>query len=152
MANGFRYQRLLDVKDILLQQEAVALREMRENRAAQKQLLEGIQQQKSEHLSAGYGPEIKRGEVVLPLHLQTQVWYTQQLNENMQKQIHELQSAAEQAEHQRQAVEEATVEKKSLELLKEKQLEQERLTVAREEQKVFDEIASRRFIMSSRVE
>ncbi len=150
MANAFRYQRLLDVKDIMLQQEAVTLRAMRENRVAQQQLLNGIQQQKSEHLAAGYGPEIEHGEVVIPLHLQTQVWYTQQLNENLQSQIHELQTAMAEVEHQRQTVEQATAAKKSLELLKERDLERARLTAARAEQKIYDEIAARRYIMSSR--
>lgn len=152
MTDVFRYQRLLDVKEILLRQEAIELRTMQENQVTQDKLLVGIREQKSEHLAAGYGPEIEHGAIVLPLHLQTQVWYTQQLNENMQRQIHKLQKAGAKVEHQRQAVERATVEKKSLELLKKTHLEQVRLATARADQKEFDDIAARRFIMASRVE
>ncbi len=152
MAEGFRYQRLLNVKEILLQQKAVALRELRENREVQEQVLVGIHDIKTKHLEDGYGAEILQGEIIAPFHLQTQVWYTQQLNDHMQRQAHELQKVMANVEDQRQAVEQSTVEKKSLELLKEKHLERDRLIDARAEQKVFDDMASRRFIMASREE
>ncbi len=152
MTDGFRYQRLLNVKDILLQQQAVALRELRENRDVQQQVLGGIHDIKTEHLAAGYGVEIIRGDIVNPIHLQTHVWYTQQLNDHLQRQIHKVNKSAAKVEEQRQAVEQATVEKKSLERLREKQLERDRVNAAREEQKKFDDIASRRFIMAARVE
>jgi flagellar export protein FliJ len=146
---GFQRQRLLDVKDIMLQLEAVELKDKKDKHLNHRRALAAAEETKVEHIS-GRGGEQFTNRPQGPFNFLINGWYTAQLSEDIQRHGLETQEAAEAVEQQRKIVEEAARAKQTLEKLKEHQNEAARLDRERDDQKALDEVAARNFIESSR--
>jgi flagellar export protein FliJ len=140
---GFRHHRLLDVRELLLELKSLALRKSEVKQRDQKEQLNKIQKQKKDHLEANGSSTDKRDEPISSRELQMQTWYTEQLNEDLRKQVYEVQVAEQEVQARREQVEKSAKDKKSLEKLKEYQDREARQEETREEQRHLDEIASR---------
>ena len=141
---GFKHGRLLDVKSMLLGLKSLALRNSERTRRHQKERLGKTQAWKQEHLKSADDPGAEPSSEVSSRDLQIQTWYTEQLNEDLRHQIHEVREAEQEVENRRKVVEQSSMEKQSLEKLKEHQDREARLGTARDEQREMDEIAGRK--------
>lgn len=140
---GFRHHRLLDVKELLLELKSLALRKSEVKQQEETEQLRAIQTRKKAHLESKRTPEDHEDQPVSSRDLQIQTWYTEQLNEDLREQVHQVRVAEEEVQERRSQVEESAKDKKSLEKLKEFQDREARQEEAREEQRQLDEIASR---------
>lgn len=137
---GFRRQRLLDVKSILLNLKSIALRESEDKERGHRKHLASIEEEKKKHLGNSGNHE---EQVMTTRDLQIETWYTEQLNEDLRQQVRQVQLAEEEVQEKRKIVEKSAREKKSLEKLKERQELAASKERARKEQKDLDEIAKR---------
>jgi flagellar export protein FliJ len=138
---GFQHKRLLDVKALFLNLKSLALRQsenVRDNRTVR---LGGIRAEKLTHLKAGNSSAEGEGLSLSSRDLQIRTWYTEQLNEDLRRQVHEVRMAEQEVQQRRKVVEKSAKEKQTLEKLKEHQDRAARREVEREEQKRLDEIA-----------
>ena len=137
---GFQHQRLLDIKSMALNIKSVALRMSEDKQRHQAGQLAKVQNRKKEHISS----EPAEGDRILNIRdLQTEAWYTEQLNEDLQEQVKLTSQAKEATSKSRRAVEASSREKRTLEKLKERRDEAARRQLSRDEQKALDEVASR---------
>ncbi len=141
---GFRYGRLLNVKGLLLNLKSIALREKEQSHGIRKEKLSSIQAQKQVHLKVAAPAGDDGNHELSTRDLQVKTWYTEQLNEDLRRQIHEVRLAENQVEEQREIVAESARGKKSLEKLKERQNLLARIELGRAEQKDLDELAGRK--------
>ena len=141
---GFRYGRLLNVKGLLLNLKSIALRQKEQSHGRRKEQLSSIQAQKQVHLKVAAPGRDDGNHRLSTRDLQVKTWYTEQLNEDLRRQIHEVRLAENQVEEQRKIVVESARDKKSLEKLKERQDLLARIELGRAEQKDLDELAGRK--------
>ena len=140
---GFRHQRLLDVKSLLVTLRAVAMHRSEDQHQRERRRLDSKHEEKQDHLSRGSPDAVEGERSVIPQELQINAWYTEQLNEDLRRQILEVQLAESEAREKREQVERSAREKRTLERLREQQNMAARLDEVREEQRDLDEIASR---------
>ncbi|MFB0516430.1 MAG: flagellar export protein FliJ [Candidatus Neomarinimicrobiota bacterium] len=138
---GFQHKRLLDVKALILNIKSLALRESEDMHRNRSKRLGEIRAQKRAHLDAdnptgGHQPVSSRD-------LQIHTWYTEQLNEDLRRQVHKVRMAEQEVRQRRKVVEKSAKEKRTLEKLKEHQDRAARQETEREEQRQLDEIAGR---------
>ncbi len=137
--SDFRYQRLLDVRELQLQLKAVTLKNSQDQHRDRTLELEDLRSTKQIHLQ----DEIP--DVILSARdFQVQVWHTQKLNVDLIHQVSTVHDASVDVEKKRQVVEVAAKEKQTLEKLKEQYQESARLEQARDERKATDDIAALR--------
>ncbi|UCH62538.1 MAG: flagellar FliJ family protein [Fidelibacterota bacterium] len=140
---GFQYKRLLDVKSLIMNLKSMALRESEDKHRSHNEKLGKIRAQKQEHLNVDSASSDSQEEAMSSRDLQVHTWYTEQLNEDLRRQVHEVRIAEEEMRERRKVVEKSAKEKQSLEKLKEHQDLATLKESEREEQKQLDEIASR---------
>ena len=140
---GFQYNRLLDVKSIILNLKSLALRKSEGKQRRQKERLGRIHAQKQAHLKADNPSSGNHEQAMSSRDLQIRTWYTEQLNEDLRRQVHEVRMADQEVNERRKVVEISAKEKQSLEKLKEHQDQTALKETEREEQKQLDEIAGR---------
>jgi len=140
---GFQYNRLLDVKALLLNLKSLALRKSEGKQRSQKERLGRIHAQKQAHLKADNPSSDNHEQALSSRDLQISTWYTEQLNEDLRRQVHEVRMADQEVNERRKVVEISAKEKKSLEKLKEHKDQTALKETEREEQKQLDEIAGR---------
>ena len=137
--SDFRYQRLLDVRELQLQLKAVTLKDSQDQHRDRTLELEDLRSTKQTHLQ----DEIP--DVILSARdFQVQVWHTQKLNADLVHQVSTVHDASVEVEKKRQVVELAAKEKRTLEKLKEQYKESARLEQDRDERKAADDIAALR--------
>lgn len=152
MTNGhFKYQRLLDIKQLLLRIKSLSLIEAQDVEHAEQVKSAHIAAEKNEHILRG-GVEIGSSVALHAHDFQMQTWYTQQLNAEVYRQELQIKAAKKTVEMRRLDVEEIAIEKRSFEKLKEYQSERERLEMNHTELRENDDQAARRFVHSSGVE
>lgn len=140
---GFQFNRLLDIKSLIMNLKSLALRESENKHRSQNEKLGKIHAQKQVHLN-GDNPSSDNHERALSSRdLQVRTWYTEQLNEDLRRQVHEVRMAEQDVQKRRKVVEKSAREKQSLEKLKEHQDQAALKEIEREEQKQLDEIAGR---------
>ncbi len=140
---GFQYKRLLDVKSLIMNLKSVALRESEGKHRSHDEKLGKIRAQKQAHLKVDNPSSDSREESLSSRDLQVRTWYTEQLNEDLRRQVHQVQKAEQEVQKRRKVVEKSAKEKKSLEKLKEHQDLAALKESERKEQKHLDEIAGR---------
>ncbi|UCH09903.1 MAG: flagellar FliJ family protein [Fidelibacterota bacterium] len=141
---GFQHHRLLDVKALILNLKSMALRKSEDQQRSKSARLQEIQGEKQAHLQSDSGfSSDDQDNGLSSRELQVQTWYTEQLNEDLRRQVHEVRVAEEEVRKKRKGVEKSAKEKKSLEKLKEHQNLEALRETEREEQKHLDEIAGR---------
>ena len=146
-SKGFRRQRLLDVKEILLQIEAVALRQREDVHLQDLHGLAHSQQVKKEFLDTAGDQD--RGAIFLgPQELMVRSRYTMQLHADIRQYIFQARQSGDAVEEQRKVVEEASQAKQTLEKLKNHQDGVARLEDDRKDQRALDEVAARSYLMS----
>lgn len=138
---GFQHKRLLDVKALFLNLKSLALRQSENVRYNRTVGLGRIRDEKLAHLKAGNSSAEGEGPSLSSRDLQIRTWYTEQLNEDLRRQVHEVRMAEQEVQQRRRVVEKSAKEKKTLEKLKEHQDRAARREVEREEQRRLDEIA-----------
>ena len=141
---GFQHHRLLDIKALILNLKSMALRKSEDHQRSESERLQAIQGEKQAHLQSDPVSSSDDQENGLSSReLQIRTWYTEQLNEDLRRQVHEVRVAEEEVKTKRKSVEKSAKEKKSLEKLKEHQDLEALRETEREEQKQLDEIAGR---------
>jgi flagellar export protein FliJ len=141
---GFKHHRLLDVKALILNLKSMALRKSEGQQRTKSARLQEIQDEKQAHLKTDQDSSSDDQQNGLSSRdLQVQTWYTEQLNEDLRRQVHEVRSAEKEVQTKRKGVEKSAKEKKSLEKLREHQNLEALREAEREEQKQLDEIAGR---------
>lgn len=140
---GFRHHRLLDVRELLLELKSLALRKSEAKQQEQTEQLHEIQKRKRDHLESNNSSENQNEQPISSGELQVQTWYTEQLNEDLRKQVYEVRVVEQEVQERRGQVEKSAKDKKSIEKLKEYQDREARREEAREEQRHLDEVASR---------
>lgn len=150
--SDFRYQRLLDVRELQLQLKAVTLKNSQDQHRDRTLELEDLRLTKQTHLQVGV-PAVLTPDVILSARdFQVQVWHTQKLNTDLMHQVRSVQDASVEVEKKRQVVELAAREKQTLEKLKEKYHKSARLEQDREERKAADDIATLRYRQAEMLE
>ena len=145
---GFRRQRLLDVRDIMLQVEAVSLKDHEDQHIRERLQLEAAMQTKEEEMDILTDAE--RGATSAnPREFLLRTWRTMELNQAIEEKLASSRETAQAVELQRQVVEAASKSKRTLEKLKEHQEEEARTEFDRANQKAMDEVASRKYLESS---
>ncbi len=147
-SKGFRRQRLLDVKEILLQIEALALRQREDVHVQNLQSLARTQQIKEEFLTTASDQE-RKAAILGPQELMVRSRYTLQLHAEIGHFIYRARQSRDAVELQRKLVEEAAQAKQTLEKLKDHQNSAARLEEDRKDQRALDEVAARSYLMSS---
>ena len=140
---GFRYHRLLDIKSLVLNLKSLALRESEDRHRSHHEQLSRIQEQKQVHLRTDNPSSDEDERALSSRDLQVRTWYTEQLNEDLRQQVHEVRMAELEVKDRRKTVELSAKEKKSLEKLKKHQERAALRDTERKEQKQLDDIASR---------
>ena len=140
---GFRYSRLLDIKSLVLNLKSLALRESEDKHRSHRETLSRIQEQKQTHLRVDDPSPDEKERAISTRDLQVRTWYTEQLNEDLRQQVHEVRMAEIEVKDRRKTVELSAKEKKSLEKLKKHQEQAALRDTERKEQKQLDDIASR---------
>ena len=141
---GFQHHRLLSVKALLLNLKSMALRKSEHTHDNQKDVLGSMQARKQAHLKSAKSSADPQTEPNSTSDLQVRTWYTEQLNEDLRRQIHDVRIAEQEVSEQRAGVEQSAREKQSLEKLKEQQDYVASVEAGRVEQKEIDEISGRR--------
>ena len=149
---GFQHNRLLDVKAMLLNLKAFALRKSEDHQRSESTRLREIRGEKEAHLAKQNPTLDEAGQSISSRELQIRTWYTEQLNEDLREQVHNVQKAEKEVHKRRKVVEQSAKEKKTLEKLKEHQDRESRREISREEQKQLDEIAGRQRLLKGRSE
>ena len=150
--SDFRYQRLLDVRELQLQLKAVTLKNSQDQHRDRTLELEDLRLTKQTHLQVGV-PAVLAPDVILSARdFQVQVWHTQKLNTDLMHQVRSVQDASVEVEKKRQVVELAAREKRTLEKLKEQYHKSARLEQDREERKAADDIAALRYRQAEMLE
>ena len=143
MADRYRHERLLEVKDLMLRLKSIRLRDREDEHSKRNGQLSMTRGEKRRHLKEAQ-PVSAGDEKLLHSHdLQIQAWYTEQLNEDLRREIYDVRVAEEAVHKQRQVVEKSAMEMQSLEKLKERQLQVANLEREREDQKALNEMAAR---------
>jgi len=137
---GFQHKRLLDIKALILDLKSLALRESEGIRRNRARHLGELRTEKQVHLKTGNHSTAGR-KSLFSRDLQIHTWYTEQLNEDLRRQIHEVRRAEQEVQERRKVVERSVKDKKSLEKLKEHQDHAARREIERQEQRRLDEIA-----------
>ena len=140
---GFQYKRLLDIKSLIMNLKSMALRESEGKHRSHDEKLGKIRAQKQDHLKVDNSSSDSREESLSSRDLQVRTWYTEQLNEDLRRQVNEVRMAEQEVQKRRKVVEKSAKEKKSLEKLKEHQDLAALKESERKEQKQLDEIAGR---------
>ncbi len=141
---GFQYKRLLNVKSLIMNLKSMALRESEDKHRSDNEKLGKIRAQKRDHLNVDNPSSDSPEEALSSRDLQVHTWYTEQLNEDLRRQVHEVRVAEQEVQKRRKVVEKSAKEKQSLEKLKEHQDLADHKESERAEQKQMDEIAGRR--------
>jgi len=140
---GFQHHRLLNVKSLLLNLKSLALRNSEHTHHNQKDLLGSMQARKQVHLKSAKSSADQQTEPLSTSDLQIRTWYTEQLNEDLRRQIHEVRISEQEVGERRAGVEQSAREKQSLEKLQEQQDYAAWVEAERAEQKEIDEISGR---------
>ena len=140
---GFQHHRLLNVKSLLLNLKSLVLRDSEHTHRKQIDALGRMQARKQAHLKSAVPSRDQQTEPMSTRDLQVRTWYSEQLNEDLRRQIHEVRIADEEVTEQRAKVEQSAMEKQTLEKLKEQQDYVARAEAGRAEQKEIDEISGR---------
>lgn len=149
MANGhFKYQRLLDIKQLLLRIKSLSLIQAQNAEREEQEKSAIIAAEKNEHFSRG-GVDTGTSAVLHAHDFQMQTWYTQQLNQEAFHQELQIKMAKKTVDKRRLDIEEIAIEKRSFEKLKEYQSERERLEMNHAELRQNNEQAARRYIKRS---
>lgn len=140
---GFRYNRLLDIKSLVLNLKSLALRESEDKHRSHNEKLNRIQEEKQAHLRTDNPSSDEEERALSSRDLQVRTWYTEQLNEDLRQQVNEVRMAELEVKDRRKNVELSAKEKKSLEKLKKHQEQAALRDTEKKEQKQLDDIASR---------
>ncbi len=143
MANRFRHERLLEVKDLMLRLKSLSLRDREDEHFKRNSQLATTRGEKRRHLKEDQPAAVGSERLLRSHDLQIQAWYTEQLNEDLRREIHDVRVAEEAVHKQRQVVEKSAKEMQSLEKLKERHLQVASLEREREDQKTLNEMAAR---------
>ena len=143
MANRFRHERLLEVKDLMLRLKSISLRDREDEHLKRNGQLAITRDEKRRHLKVDQPAAVRDVRLLRPQDLQIQAWYTEQLNEDLRREIYDVRVAEEAVHKQRQVVEKSAMEMQSLEKLKERHLQVANLESEREDQKALNEMAAR---------
>lgn len=145
---GFKRQRLLDVRDMMLQVEAVSLKGHEDKHIHERLQLAAALETKEEEMDILTDAE--RGLTPAnPREFLLRTWRTMELNQTIEEKLASSRETAQAVELQRQVVEKAAKSKRTLEKLKEHQDEEARTEFDRADQKAMDEVASRKYLESS---
>lgn len=147
-AKGFRRQRLLDVKEILLQIEALALRQREDAHLQDVRGLAHTQQIKEAFLTTASDQE-RKAIFLGSQELMVRSRYTMQLHADIEQFILRARQSRDAVDVQRKLVEAATQAKQTLEKLKDHQNSAARLEDDRNDQRALDEVAARGYLRSS---
>ena len=147
-AKGFRRQRLLDVKEILLQIEALALRQREDAHLQDVRGLAHTQQIKEAFLTTASDQE-RKAIFLGSQELMVRSRYTMQLHADIEQFILRARQSRDAVDVQRKLVEAATQAKQTLEKLKNHQNSAARLEDDRNDQRALDEVAARGYLRSS---
>lgn len=145
---GFQRQRLLDVRDIMLQVEAVDLKQHEDAHINERLQLEAALLAKEQELEKL--TEEEQGSVVgTARDFLLRAWRTMELNQTIADKLASSKETATAVEEQRRQVEIAAKSKQTLEKLKEHQNAEKRVDLDRQDQKAMDEVAARKYLESS---
>lgn len=144
---GFRHQRLLQVRELLLRLKSVDLRQKEGEHFKEQHSLGRLQAQKRGHIQ-GSVPGGSGDVLLRPHDFLIHTWHTEQLNEDLRRKIAKVQDASQAVRVQRKVVERSSKDKQSLEKLKEYKDERVRVEQERAEQVRLDEIAARQHLQS----
>ena len=147
-AKGFKRQRLLDVKEILLQIEALALRQREDAHLQDVRGLAHTQQIKEAFLTTASDQE-RKAIFLGSQELMVRSRYTMQLHADIEQFILRARQSRDAVDVQRKLVEAATQAKQTLEKLKNHQNSAARLEDDRNDQRALDEVAARGYLRSS---
>lgn len=147
-AKGFKRQRLLDVKEILLQIEALALRQREDAHLQDVRGLAHTQQIKEAFLTTASDQE-RKAIFLGSQELMVRSRYTMQLHADIEQFILRARQSRDAVDVQRKLVEAATQAKQTLEKLKDHQNSAARLEDDRNDQRALDEVAARGYLRSS---
>ena len=147
-AKGFKRQRLLDVKEILLQIEALALRQREDAHLQDVRGLAHTQQIKEAFLTTASDQE-RKAIFLGSQELMVRSRYTLQLHADIEQFILRARQSRDAVDVQRKLVEAATQAKQTLEKLKDHQNSAARLEDDRNDQRALDEVAARGYLRSS---
>ena len=147
-AKGFRRQRLLDVKEILLQIEALALRQREDAHLQDVRGLAHTQQIKEAFLTTASDQE-RKAIFLGSQELMVRSRYTMQLHADIEQFILRARQSRDAVDVQRKLVEAAAQAKQTLEKLKDHQNSAAQLEDDRNDQRALDEVAARGYLRSS---
>ncbi|MCK4578888.1 MAG: hypothetical protein KAU50_08865 [Candidatus Marinimicrobia bacterium] len=146
MAEVFRHERLLNVRELQLQLKAVDLRNLEDEHRRRQDLLDNLRLVKQTHLKKDEPFLLLEHEGLSSRDLQVLVWYTQQLNAELQAGLSEVRQATDEVARQRTVVEKAVVDKRILEKLKTRHLLRAQLEESHRDQIINDEVAARQYL------
>ena len=138
----FSLQKILDLKELLVESHAVELEKSRQELNQQQSQLRNMQSNKAQTLAAS-GNVQKDGSVLSPVQLQYSRDYVIQLSERIKDQEKSVDEQSHQVLDKREALVKANQEKKALELLREKHLSEFKKELRKKEQADESEIALR---------
>lgn len=145
---GFQRQRLLDVRDIMLQVEAVDLKQREDAHINERLQLEAALLAKEQELDRL--TEEEQGSVMgTARDFLLRAGRTMELNQTIADKLASSKETATAVEEQRRQVEIAAKSKQTLEKLKEHQNAEKRVDLDRQDQKAMDEVAARKYLESS---
>ena len=148
VAKGFRRQKILDVRDIMLQVKAVDLKQREDVHIKERLQLEAALLAKEQELDRLTAEE--QGLVAgTARDFMLRAWRTMDLNQAIADKLDSSKETAKAVEEQRRQVEIAAKSKQSLEKLKEHQNAEKRIDLDRQDQKAMDEVAARKYLESS---
>lgn len=142
MSRRFALQKILDLKELMVESHAVELEKSKQELTSKQVELETLQHNKARTLAKN-GDFQKPGASLNPMQLQLSRDYVVQLSTHIENQAKTVEESSTRVSDQREALIKVNQEKKALEILKDKHLVEYKKEVQKKERSEESEIALR---------
>jgi len=142
MSRRFALQKILDLKELIVESRAVELEKSKQDLNDKQYELESMQYNKSQTLVSN-GDIQRSGAVLNPMQLQLSRDYVVQLTAHIEKQVKTVAESSSRVLDQHQALIKVNQEKRALEILRSKHLDEYKKEVQKKERSEESEVALR---------
>jgi len=142
MSRRFALQKILDLKELIVESRAVELEKSKQDLNDKQYELESMQYNKSQTLVSN-GDIQRSGAVLNPMQLQLSRDYVVQLTAHIEKQVKTVAESSSRVSDQHQALIKVNQEKRALEILRSKHLDEYKKEVQKKERSEESEVALR---------
>ena len=142
MSRRFALQKILDLKELIVESRAVELEKSKQDLNDKQYELESMQYNKSQTLVSN-GDIQRSGAVLNPMQLQLSRDYVVQLTAHIEKQVKTVAESSSRVSDQHRALIKVNQEKRALEILRSKHLDEYKKEVQKKERSEESEVALR---------